>query len=216
MFTETPLADPPDALSDLARRAQGGDRDAFAALAGRCRDMIYRWALVKTGDGDDAEDVTQEVLVRLHDKLRQFRGDAQFSTWLYRITRNAAGGLFRGRRRRERAYERFGVEAAVTGSREPDVTSLVEMRDTASILQAFFDELPERQREVFDLVDLQNLPARQVADMLALAPATVRAHLLRARRYLRRRLLEAEPTLAEEPPGARGTPRPVPRTPKQP
>ncbi len=194
------MADPPDALSDLARRAQRGDRGALAELAGRCRDRIYRWALVKTGDADDAEDVTQEVLVRMYDRLHQFRGDAQFATWLYRITRNAAGGLFRGRRRRERAHERFAAQSAITGSREPDVTARLEIGEFADLLRTFFGELPERQREIFDLVDLQQVPARQVADMLGLAPPTVRAHLLRARRHLRERLLQADPALQERPP----------------
>ena len=216
MVTEAPLEPPPDALSDLARRAQRGDPGAFVQLVERCRDRIYRWALVKTGDSDDADDVTQEVLVRLHDKLRQFRGDSQFTTWLYRVTRNAAGGLFRSRRRRERAHERFAAEAAIGGSEQPDVTSQLETRETAETLRTFFDELPERQREVFDLVDLQHVPARDVAEMLGLAPPTVRAHLLRARRRLRALLLEAEPGLTDDPSMSGPTPSPVRRAPRHP
>ena len=86
---------PDDDLDLLVRRAQAGDAEAFDRLAARCRDRIYRWALVRIGDADEADDVTQTGLVRLATHLDRYDGRSRFTTWLYRVTANAAGGWFR-------------------------------------------------------------------------------------------------------------------------
>ena len=81
---------------DLVRRAQEGDEAAFERLARSVYQQVFRWALVQTGDPDDADDVTQEVLVVLHRRLKTYSGEARFTSWLFRVTRNAA--LQHGRR----------------------------------------------------------------------------------------------------------------------
>jgi len=91
----------------LVRRAQAGEREAFDRLVRVYRDRIFRWALVRTGDVDDAEDATQEALVRLHMGLRKFRGASRFETWLYAITRSAAADVVRRGKSRKRMKERF-------------------------------------------------------------------------------------------------------------
>lgn len=89
----------------LVERARAGDEAAFARLVARCYDRVYRWALGRTGDPDEADDVTQDVLVRMHRHLGGYRGRAQFTTWLYQITRNAAIDRARRRERRMRTDE---------------------------------------------------------------------------------------------------------------
>ena len=80
------------AVADLLPRAQAGDAAARDELLRRCHGTVYRWALVQTGQADDAEDVAQEVLVRLYRYLGRYSGRARFTTWLYRVTRNTALG----------------------------------------------------------------------------------------------------------------------------
>ncbi len=186
-----------EAVESLVRRAQDGDDDAFERLVGRFYPHIYRWALVRTGDPDDAEDVVQIVLVRLYRKLGSFDGRSSFSTWLYRVVGNASQGFLRGRLRRGRLAQRLaqagGHGGAVTAGAEAAVTS----RETMTLVKAFLVELPDRQREVFDLVDLQGFEPVEVSRMMELEPVTVRTHLFRARRVIRKRILESHPELVE-------------------
>ncbi len=81
---------------------------------------------------------------------------------------------------------------------EPEVLGRIAGSQAAEVARTFFSELPERQREVFDLVELQGYTAVEAADMLVMSASTVRVHLLRARRTLRARIMEQHPALAED------------------
>lgn len=193
---------PPGQLSDLVARAQGGDELAFARLVRAVRERLYRWALVKTGDPDDAEDVTQDAILKLQRALPAFDGRSRVTTWLYTIVRTTAADLHRSRARRAGLLAEAARNAATAASRaERDAAtptrSLDRDRLTAVVL-AFFDELPERQREVFDLCDLQGHGPTEVADMLGIEPVSVRGSLFKARRTLRARILEEHPELVED------------------
>src|SRR3954465_7409472 len=135
-------------LPSLISNAQGGDRGAFARLAELVQRKVRGWAESFTQDADDADDVTQDVLILLHRRLPQFEGKSRFSTWLYRITRNVA--LDRQRRTSGRAgrMETMDAPAETTVTREDfDEATL------ARLVLHYFDQLPARQREVFELSD---------------------------------------------------------------
>ncbi len=187
-----------EAVAPLVWRAQAGDEQAFARLVGWCHRPIHRWALGLTGDPDDADDVTQEVLVALHWSLRSFEGRSRFTSWLYRITRNAALGVLRRRERREAREGRALRSEGVPADEESDRVEGLYVSEVADLVKTLFQELPERQREVFDLVDLQGYGPTVVAEMLEMKPVTVRAHLHRARRRIRTAILERHPEIAEE------------------
>ena len=120
-----------DAVAPLVRRAQDGDAGARDKLLRRCHATVYRWALVYTGDPDDADDVAQDVLVRLATRLDRYTGRSRFTTWLYQVTRNAALGFGRqvastfrlARRenstlsRRPKIWRRLRARSAATGLR---------------------------------------------------------------------------------------------------
>ncbi|GMR13924.1 MAG: sigma-70 family RNA polymerase sigma factor [Gemmatimonadota bacterium] len=186
---------------ELVRKARTGDRQAFERLIRLHFGRIHRWALIGTGDPDDADDVTQRVLILVHRKLHSFRGEAGFESWLYRITRNVVGELFRKRKSRTRTmdhYEASGVEAKMTEAEEKGPTDRIAAVQAASLIKTFFEALPTRQREVFDLVELQGRKPGDVAELLGLEASTVRVHLLRARRTIRSRVLEQHPEFAED------------------
>jgi len=181
----------------LIRRAQKGEPGALEDLIRRHYGLIHRWALVKTGDADDAEDVTQRVLIQLFKKLGSFRGRSSFKSWLHRITSNAAGEFHRRQGAREKAVSKWD-EKQGRESAEPEVLRRIGGSEAVEVARAFFSELPERLREVFDLVELQGYTATEAAEMLVMSPSTVRVHLLRARRTLRTRIMEQHPALAED------------------
>lgn len=186
-----------ESLSALIRGAQAGDEAAFEGLV-RCHyEQIYRWALARTGDRDEADDVTQEALVRLHRHIGSFDGKSAFSTWLYQVTRSAAADLHRKRVRRERLALRVKHESSATEVDLRGDEETTDERRAGELVKVFLEKLSERQREVFDLVDLQGLSAVEVSEMLKMEPVTVRSHLFRARKAIRRKILESHPELVE-------------------
>jgi RNA polymerase sigma-70 factor (ECF subfamily) len=183
-------------VAHLVPLARGGDGAAREALLARCHPTVFRWALVQVGDSDDAEEVAQEVLVRVDTRLDSFAGRSQFATWLYRVTRNVAFEM--GRRAARRLRLRTALAERPQHESAPDPAEGVHAETVAAMVRALFDDLPPRQREIFYLADLEELAPVEIARRLGLEPATVRVHLLRARRTLRARILSEHPEIAEE------------------
>ncbi|MGH7481455.1 MAG: RNA polymerase sigma factor [Longimicrobiales bacterium] len=177
-------------MDRLAHAARAGDEAALNELIRRARPRVFRWALVVTGDADEAEDVVQDVAVAIVRRLDSFRGGS-FAGWLYRVTTNAARDAGRRKQRRpirllDVAHPGFVSEPTVG----PDALDALVRGELASTLRRFLNGLPERQRVLMDLVDVQGHTAVEAAAMLGIEASTARVHLLRARRELRARLLE--------------------------
>lgn len=183
---------------ELVAGARGGDPEALEALVSRAYPVVHRWALVRTGDPAEADDLTQDVLVRMIQRLDAYQGDARFTTWLYTVTRNAAADRFRRQRRRRRLEDDPRTPGGVLPDAPASPDELAGCEEMAGLVRTFYQELPARQREVFDLADLQGLPSPEIAERLGIEPVSVRAHLFKARRALRTRILEACPRLSED------------------
>ena len=187
----------PEISRDLVRQARRGDSNALAALVESAYPHVRRWALVHTGDAVEADDLTQDVLIRMIRSLDTFHGSARLETWLYSVTRNAATDRYRKSRHRARLAEQPHVRVELAPRTPEDPAQALEREEVASLLRAFFEELPDRQRQVFDLVELRGLPADEAAELLGIEPVSVRASLFKARRHIRRRILEQRPEVAE-------------------
>jgi RNA polymerase sigma-70 factor (ECF subfamily) len=180
----------------LVIRASAGDAEAFRLLVRRFHETIYRWALGSTGDRDDADDVTQQVLLRIHSSLATLRDAGHLRTWLFRVTHNTALELHRVRGRRAAALDR---ELLLTpGERVAlDPVDRIDLEQTVTLVQHYFEELPDRQRQIFDLADFQGFTPAEIAEMLDMEQVTVRANLCKARRAIRTRILRDHPELVE-------------------
>lgn len=183
---------------DLVRRARDGDPDALRTLVDGVYPTVRRWALVHTGNTAEADDLTQDVMVHVIQHLDSFAGTSRFTTWLYTVTRNAATDRLRRSGRRARKLEDPRLQAEVMPGSPDDPSAGADRSHIGGVIAAFFEELPERQREVFDLSELQGLPSPEIAERLGIEPVSVRAHLFKARRTLRERILAMHPELAEE------------------
>lgn len=179
----------------LIPRAQAGDAAAREELLTRCHSTILRWVGVLIDDADDVDDVTQEVLIRVALRLGTFAGRARFTTWLYQVTRHTALSLRRRIARRLRLVGELPAQSPVKHA--PDPLAEMEASEMRGMMADLFRQLPQRQREVFYLVDIEGHDAVDIAPQLGLRPVTVRAHLFRARRALRSKILEQHPELAE-------------------
>ena len=142
-----------------------------------------------TGDPDDAEDVAQVVLMKMAGSMEDFDGRSKVTSWVYRITRNASLDHMRRRGRNRRLADKLAQLAQAAKPRIADPLDDIEMKRTVGLIRTLLAELPLKQREVFDLVDLQGLKPKEAAEMLEMNPNTARVHLLRARRTMRSAML---------------------------
>ena len=182
--------------AQLASLASAGDDTAFTSLVTRFQPAVFRWALIFARDPDEAEDITQEVFVRVHRQIRDYRSDGPLEAWLYRITRRTATHLRRTRGRRGRLL----LSPAARADRDvytTDPGGRVDRQRAASIIRELFSVLPRRQREIFDLVDLQGLSPAEVAERTGMRAVSVRANLFKARKAIRESLLANHPAYSE-------------------
>ncbi|MCY4645388.1 MAG: RNA polymerase sigma factor [Gammaproteobacteria bacterium] len=142
-------------ILELAEKARAGEKEAFGKLADDLRPVVCRWALVMTADPDDAEDVAQSVVIKMLTSITGFSGRSGVTSWLYRMTRNASLDHLRGKRRNQRLAEKLGQLAQAETPRLEDPLDELEMKRTLRLIRTLLSELPMRQREVFDLVELQ-------------------------------------------------------------
>jgi RNA polymerase sigma-70 factor, ECF subfamily len=179
--------------SDLISRAAGGDPAAFQALVERHRSMVYRVAYQFAGNHYDAEDIAQEVFLKVYRSLDKFRRDAQLSSWLYRIVMNAC--IDHRRRHVPNGSAPFGEEAEQkllnTAEEAPDPEDRAYAGELGQVLEAEINRLPQGQRIVFIMRHHQGLKLGEIADALGLAEGTVKRQLHAAVHRLRHALTHA-------------------------
>ena len=164
-----------DRLHELVRQRSYGE--AFEGLLQRYQDKVLRLAFSYTRDRARAEELAQDVFVKIWQVLPRFDGRASLSTWLYAITRNTCLSALRyDARRRMQPLDEAGERAAGV----PDARAGAEPLDVRRLV----DALPEAQRRVITLFYLEDRSLREVGLMLDMPEGTVKSHLHRARRAL--------------------------------
>ncbi len=169
----------------LTRRAQAGDVAAFGTLAEIHGERVYRLAYRFCWNGDDADDIAQETLVRAFEYLRSFRQGSDFGPWLYRIAVNVCLAY---RERQQRAQR--GASLVATEADGEDGEGWAERIGTSSRVQEEIRRLPERQHAAIVLFELEGLSVDETARAMGCSAGTVKRHLHRARATLRGRLLD--------------------------
>jgi RNA polymerase sigma-70 factor, ECF subfamily len=179
--------------SDLVARAAAGDSAAFHALVERHRAMVYRVAWQFAGNHHDAEDIAQDVFIKVFRSLDRFRYDAQLTSWLYRIVMNAC--IDHKRRQSPAGWAPFTEEAEVqmvnTPSERPGPEDEAYGGQLGEVLEAEIARLPPGQRLVFTMRHHEGLKLSEIAAALGLAEGTVKRQLHAAVHRLRGALSSA-------------------------
>ena len=184
-------------------RARNGDREAFGRLVRRHQRRVYAAALHILGNHSDADDATQETFVRAFRGLPTFDGRADFFTWLYRITINTALNVLRGGKRGTALASKSGAEAAHVGVRpealgqeaHDPAQKTQQAADVVRVLDAIASLSPSL-RVTLVLATIEELPHKQIAEILEIPEGTVAWRVNEARRLLRQRLAATEPLSA--------------------
>ncbi len=177
-------------ISELVERSRRGDQSAFGELVRLHQHEVYTLAVRLTGDRTLAADVTQEALVRAWRAIDRFRGDASFSTWLYRITANVAWTL-KGRAARQSTYDLDQMIHQPRADSSGDPEAAGERTELRAILKRALQRLPRNQRAVVVLKDIYGWSHREIAESMSISVTASKVRLHRAHLRLREMLREA-------------------------
>lgn len=178
-----------DADAPLVERAVAGDHKAFELLVIKYQRRIQRLIGRMVRDVDLVEDIAQETFIRAYRALAQFRGDAQFYTWLYRIAVNTAKKSLMDLKRNptvsENSFksddddETSPVENELTSSETPD--AVLASKEIAQIINAALEALPDELRQAITLREIEGLTYEEISEVMSCPIGTVRSRIFRAR-----------------------------------
>lgn len=180
---------------ELVARSIRGDRESFNELIVRWERPIYALAYRTIGREDDARDVCQETFLRAFRALPGFRGQAKFSSWLYRITLNLCRDWLRRQRRAPFVSvpeDVDPVELAAANEPSEGIDDLVARRDLVRIVERVMTRLPEEQRTAIILKEYHGLTFQEIAELLGCPLSTVKTRLYQGLTVLRRELAKLE------------------------
>jgi RNA polymerase sigma-70 factor (ECF subfamily) len=179
---------------ELVARATAGDQESFNQLVVRWERPIYALAYRTLGREDDARDVVQEAFLRAFRGLKGFKGQAKFSSWLYRITLNLCRDWLRRQRRAPivQVTDSSGEDVVDIAEQMPSpaesVEELVARREMSAAVARAMAELPEEQRTAILMKEFHGLTFQEIADALDCPLSTVKTRLYQGLSVLRRRL----------------------------
>ena len=182
-----PMASDSTSDADYVRRLQRGETEAFEMLVRRHEKTIFNLVYRMLGDYDEAAEVSQEVFLSAYRAIGQFRGDANFSTWLYRIALNHTST------RRKTLIRRQQRNVAIEDTEpvrdlQPGPAETMEKKEIRERVQRALDNLEPDDATVILLRDLQDIPYEEVARLLEIPVGTVKSRLHRARQALKSQL----------------------------
>ena len=174
----------------LVERFQNGEIGAFDEIVDRCQKHVYNLAYRFTHNYEDAYDISQEVFIKVFRSLNKLNNTSAFDAWLRRVTVNACMDYLRQRPNEQITDDFSYLDREYTtdiNTRLPDGT--VENNELQRVITRAVSQLPKRQKKVFMLRHYEGLPLKEIAKTLNCSMGTVKAHLFRATRRLRKLLL---------------------------
>lgn len=177
---------------DFLNKLKKGDEKAFEILVSENKDNVYRVALSVVKDPDDAEDVSQNVFLKVYMSIRSFRGDSELSTWMYRIAYNMSLDFLRKHKK--------GIVKTLDNEEDPEILSLYdetyvpedffERRETKTVVREAIASLPDEQRILVELKDLYDFSYEEIASMMNINPGTLKSRLNRGREKIKKYLID--------------------------
>ncbi len=172
---------------DLIRRFKGGDRPAFEDLLRKYQDRIYNLCRYMLQDAEEAQDAAQDAFLKAYAALKNFKPDAAFYTWLYRIAVNTC--LDYKRKFRPEPFKDQSL-AEDLPSAEPSPERRYQSKEIGQAIQSALEQLSKNSRAVIVLKEVEGLSYEEIAEVLKTSIGTIKSRISRAREELRRLLPE--------------------------
>lgn len=181
--------------TELIERLKQRDETAFKTIVEQWQDMVYNTILGIVQNDTEAEDLAQDVFIKVFEKVGTFKGDSKFSTWLYRIATTTALDHLRSKKRKKR----FGFLQSLTGSAGDEKEQIpdfhhpgvnLDNKERAAVLFRAIETLPDNQKAAYTLHKLEGLSYRDVSEVLNTTVSAVESLMSRANQNLRKQLEE--------------------------
>jgi len=178
----------------LIQRVKAGDQKAFEVIFSRYVNRVYRQAFKLVGNEADAEDVVQEVFLLVYRKAQSFLGKSEFSTWLYRLTANAALTKLRQRKKeKEVSLDEYLPKFRKDGHHlvrpvvdwTQDIDKFVAIKEYSQIIKEAMEQLSPMDKAVVMMSDMEEMSNPEISETLGISVQAVKARLHRARLFLR-------------------------------
>lgn len=177
-----------DELMTLVVKAQQGELSAFEALLMRYQKRVFYMILRVVGERFLADDITQEVFIKVHGALPRLKNPEHFQGWLFRIAINRAIDRKRSAKRESESCFLLDEFLTVAGPEGEESNKKVELDEMQTAIQEAIATLPDRQREVLSMTMDKNLSQEEIADVMDVPVGTVKSRLHHARKTLKEKL----------------------------
>lgn len=182
-----------DKDTELLEKARKGDIDAFRELVNKHKKNVYYLAFDLTRNREDAEDASQEVFAKAYSSLKNFRGDAKFGSWLYRITVNTCLSLKKRRsyrilKKSNNIEDMIDTDSEINSSEKNDPENHVEAGFIRKDIEKALDKLTEKERMIFIMRNFSELSFGEITEITDLKPGTARSLNFKALKKLRKEL----------------------------
>ena len=182
-----PAASSGDAVESLIQRCLGGDQNAWELIVHQYRRKVFNIAYKFVGKHDEAEDLTQDIFIKIFKSLSTFDRRANFQTWLISVSRNLCIDHYRSvRKERETIDRQVDPNELTPASTDPGPMAALEQRDRVTLLRQALGQLPDTLRTAVLMRDIQEMSYQEIADKLGLPEGTVKSRINRGRTELAR------------------------------
>ena len=175
---------------DLVQKSQNGNEEAYGLLVERYKTKVFNMAYSLTLNRESADDLAQEVFIKVYYALPKFKGKAAFSTWLHQITANHARDYLRKASRvKQVPFDETKGDLSTQEDEAEKRDREMELAKKKEIVHEAITTLPEKYRIILSLRDIQGLPYQEISHALNISPGTVDSRLHRARKMLKTKII---------------------------
>lgn len=175
-------------LREIIHGVKSGDRQAFRILVEQFQEKAFRLAFRMLGDEDDARDVTQESFIKMWQKFQTYDTKEKFSSWMFKIVSNTAIDRMRTQKRNP-CISIENMHFEIQAFAEDGSHARLENAEAGKLIRALTENLPEKQRIVFSLRDLEGLSAAEVGEITGYSEEIIKSNLYHARKSLKEKLM---------------------------
>src|SRR5687768_18027974 len=193
MMPTIPNVEPDD--RQLVQTIRAGDTDAFETLVRRKTTKVYALCYRVIGNAEDAKDISQLVFLKLWENLEKYDPQYAFDTWLYRIVTNVAIDFMRNKQSRDNAVN-SNLRLVKTAA-DAEQTVVMQRKEVENVFNEISTVLSPKQKTVFIMNQMEDLPSAEIAKVLGCRESTVRNHLFNARKLMQLQLQQRYPEYAQ-------------------
>lgn len=179
----------------LIERIKAGDEQAFVSLVRRYKTQVYSVSYSILGNREDADEISQDVFIKVYDSIDKFNGKSSFMTWVYRITVNKCRDALRTRKRKKEISMENDISGQeglklkdVLENEQKSADEMIRDKELQAAVQKVINALPDKYRIVVTLKEIEHLSYAEIADVMKVAVHNVKVMLFRARGKLKERL----------------------------